>query len=97
MANGQEGEVLPVPCCPKETAMRLPSLAGVTKTSKRKKRALPAAGGLNVHPYTVALSLGKQIRFSAPLEQIAAELEAATRKGLPQGVDPAYATSHPAR
>jgi hypothetical protein len=38
--------------------------------------------GLHIHPYTVALSLGKQIRFSAPLEQIAAELEAVTQKRL---------------
>jgi len=30
----------------------------------------------------VALSLGKQIRFSAPLDQITAELEAATRRQL---------------
>jgi len=32
----------------------------------------------------VAVSLGKQIRFSAPLEQITAELEAVARKHLAQ-------------
>lgn len=68
----------------RHAGQRLPSLAGVTKGRKRKKRAEAPAIGLHVHPYTVALSLGKQIRFSAPLEQITAELEAVTRKGLPQ-------------
>ena len=43
-----------------------------------------ARAGLHIHPYTVALSLGKQIRFSAPLEQILAELRAVTRKRLTQ-------------
>ena len=42
------------------------------------------SAGLNIHPYAVALSLGKQIRFSASLEQITAELEAVTQKHLTQ-------------
>jgi hypothetical protein len=63
---------------------RLPSRAGLTKMRKRKKPAVTLSTGLHIHPYTVALSLGKQIRFSAPLEQIAAELEAVTQKCLTQ-------------
>jgi hypothetical protein len=35
----------------------------------------------------VASNLGKQIRFSAPLEEITAELEAVTRKHLAQKAD----------
>ena len=37
---------------------------------------------LDIHPYTLAVPLGKQIRFSAPLEQIRAELEALTQKQI---------------
>lgn len=50
------------------------------KTRKGKKLALPAATHLGIHPYTLALSLGKQIRFSAPVEEIIAELEAMAPK-----------------
>jgi hypothetical protein len=65
---------------------RLPSRPGPTKAPKGKKRPVARATGLHIHPYTVALSLGKQIRFSAPLEQIAAELDAATRKSFTREV-----------
>jgi hypothetical protein len=68
----------------RNVGQRLPSRPGLTKAPKRKKRAVNLASGLHIHPYTVGLSLGKQIRFSAPLEQIAAELEAVTRKSLAQ-------------
>ena len=69
----------------RNVGQRLPSRARVTKMRKAKKRAVSHAPGLHIHPYTVALSLGKQIRFSAPLEQITAELEAVTQKHLTQG------------
>ena len=68
----------------RKAGQRLPSRAGLTKMRKAKKRAVTRAPGLHIHPYTVALSLGKQIRFSAPLEQITAELEAVTQKHLTQ-------------
>ncbi|MDB6021106.1 MAG: hypothetical protein JWQ04_963 [Pedosphaera sp.] len=71
----------------RNAGQRLPSRAGVKKMRKAKKNSMPHAPGLHIHPYTVALSLGKQIRFSAPLEQITAELEAVTRKHLAQTVD----------
>ena len=59
----------------RNVGQRLPSQNRPTKTRKGKKLVLPAATHLGVHPYTLALSLGKQIRFSAPLEKITAELE----------------------
>jgi hypothetical protein len=62
---------------------RLPSRVGVTKPPKRKRSFAPRASGVHIHPYTLAVSLGKQIRFSVPLEQIAAELDAVTQKRLP--------------
>jgi hypothetical protein len=52
------------------------------KKLKSKKRSVVTAAGLHIHPYTVAVSLGKKIRFSAPLEQITAELEAVAQKHL---------------
>ena len=58
---------------------RLPGRAQVKKGRKAKPGAVTHASGLHVHPYTVGLGLGRQIRFSAPLEQITAELEVATR------------------
>jgi hypothetical protein len=70
----------------RNVGQRLPSRARVTKTRKAKKRAVTHARSLHIHPYTVALSLGKQIRFSAPLEQITAELEAVTQKHLIKAV-----------
>jgi hypothetical protein len=47
-----------------------------------KKNAVTHAPGLHIHPYTIALSLGKQIRFSAPLTQMAAELDGVIQKHL---------------
>jgi hypothetical protein len=62
----------------------LPSRPGGVKRQKGRKRVAPRTSGLHIHPYTLAVGLGKQIRFSAPVEEIAAELEEALRKCLPQ-------------
>ena len=66
----------------RKVGQRLPGRAPIKKARKAKKCAVGHASGLNMHPYTVGLSLGKQIRFSVPLEQITAELEATTRKHI---------------
>jgi hypothetical protein len=62
----------------------LPSRPGPAKRRRGRTRAAPCAASLHIHPYTLAVGLGKQIRFSAPLEEIAAELEEAMRKCLAQ-------------
>jgi hypothetical protein len=62
----------------------LPSRPGLAKRQRRRNRVVSSAAGLHVHPYTLAVGLGKQIRFSAPVEEIAAELEVALRKCLAQ-------------
>ena len=64
----------------------LPSRPGQAKRQRGKKRAASLAAGLHIHPYTLAVGLGKQIRFSAPVEEIAAELEVALRKCLAQEI-----------
>jgi hypothetical protein len=73
----------------RDPGQRLPGRSSFAK--KRKARASAArtfstnkAAGVQTHPYSIAVSLGKQIRFSAPLEQIAAELEAVAPKYLAQ-------------
>jgi len=61
----------------------LPSRAAArVKRTKAKKGAVAMPPGLASHPYTVALSLGKQIRFATPLEEITAELERATQLAI---------------
>ena len=70
----------------RNAGQRLPGRPRVTKMRKATKNAVTHSAGLNIHPYTVALSLGKQIRFSASLEQITAELEAVTQKHLTQRI-----------
>ena len=62
---------------------RLPGRTAVAKKSRKaKKTAVTSPPGLHVHPYTVALALGKQIRFSAPVEKLNTELDEATRQPL---------------
>jgi hypothetical protein len=68
----------------RKAGQRLPGRPQVKKVRKAKKGAVAHASGLHVHPYSVGLNLGRQIRFSAPLEQITAELEEATRRHLTQ-------------
>jgi len=69
----------------RNTGERLPGRPSGKTKRKTKKRAASDAPSLNIHPYTIALSLGKQIRFSAPLEEITAELDAITQKLLHPG------------
>ncbi len=63
---------------------RLPGWSPIATKRGGKKSAAAGSGGVHVHPYTIAVSLGKQIRFSAPMEQIVAELEAVSPKLLSQ-------------
>lgn len=57
---------------------RLPSRTGPLQPAKRKlrKREVAVPAGICAHPYTVALHLGKQLRFSVPVGEIKAELAA---------------------
>ena len=64
---------------------QLPSRAPVKRKGRRKAAEVAGSGSLHVHPYTLAVPLGRQIRFSAPVEQITAELEAVMQKNLTNG------------
>ncbi len=52
------------------------------KVAKAKRGALMAAPALAVHPYSVAVNLGRQIRFCVPLDEITNELDNALTKHL---------------
>jgi hypothetical protein len=69
----------------RDAGQRLPSRPGWAKRQRGRKRPASCAASLHVHPYTLAVGLGRQIRFCAPIAEIAAELEAAIRKSLAQG------------
>ncbi|HOW66471.1 MAG TPA: hypothetical protein P5186_22725 [Candidatus Paceibacterota bacterium] len=69
----------------REAGQRLPSRAEPGRKKKIKKGTEPGHARkpmLDIHPYSIGLSLGKQIRFSAPLQHLSSELEMATRKQL---------------
>lgn len=53
----------------------LPSRSRDTKTGKAKKKAVGMVAGISLHPYSVALELGKQIRFSVPLDDLTGQLD----------------------
>ena len=55
------------------------------KAAKAKRGAIAAAPALAVHPYSMAVNLGRQIRFCVPLDKITNELENALAKQLPAG------------
>ncbi len=59
---------------------RLPGQSHLGK--KRRTRKSGDAAGVSVHPYSIAVGLGKQIRFMAPMEQITGELEDRVTKYL---------------
>ena len=60
----------------------LPGRRGVKPLRKPGKHAVGRVAGLHVHPYTVAVGLGKQIRFSVPLETIVGELETLVKREI---------------
>jgi hypothetical protein len=71
----------------RDVGQRLPNRpqSARRQTGKPKQPGPARSATLHVHPYTLAVSLGKQIRFSTPVEQIAHELEAMLQKNLSSG------------
>ena len=68
----------------RSAGQRLPGRSPSGKKRRTRKSPASDATGVNVHPYAIAVGLGKQIRFSAPLEQITAELDVVATKYLTQ-------------
>jgi hypothetical protein len=64
----------------------LPSRPALKRRGRPTKSAVSAGTDLHIHPYTLALGLGRQIRFSVPLQEIAAELDGLTQRCLANGV-----------
>ena len=74
--DGMMGEI-------RANGQRLPSRKEPLKRAKGKKASeSDQKTFLNIHPYTIGLSLGKQIRFSASIEHISKELDTIMRKHL---------------
>ena len=68
----------------RSAGQRLPGRSHSGKKRRTRKPPASDAAGVKVHPYAIAVGLGKQIHFSAPLEQITAELEVVATKYLTQ-------------
>jgi hypothetical protein len=68
----------------REPGQRLPGRSNSAKKRKTRSSSANPASAMQTHPYSMAVSLGRQIRLSAPLQQIAAELEAVAPKILAQ-------------
>jgi len=60
----------------------LPGHPRPKRKGRVKKPEVSPATALHVHPYTLAVGLGRQIRFSVPLQDVAAELETLTQRRL---------------
>jgi hypothetical protein len=73
---------------PRDLGQPLPSRPAQRRRGRTKKLAETPATGLHVHPYTLAVGLGKQIRFSVPMQEVAAELERLTQPRLGNGAGP---------
>lgn len=56
-----------------------PVRATVTPSKKAKKKAIAAAPGLSVHPYALAVELGRRIRLSTPIGEVIEALNDRTR------------------
>lgn len=66
----------------------LPARTMPAKMPKAKRKALAFVAGLNIHPYSVALELGRMIRFSVPLPDVAARLKEKIAGALPATTEP---------
>ena len=53
----------------------LPARTVPHRKGRTKRQALGHVAGLHIHPYSVAVDLGRQLRFSTPIADITAELQ----------------------
>src|SRR5271165_3928756 len=70
----------------RDVGQPLTSRSGLKRRGRAKKSAVSAVTDLHIHPYTLAVGLGRQIRFSVPLQEIAEELDGLTQRYLANGV-----------
>jgi hypothetical protein len=72
----------------RDVGQPLPSRPVSKRRGRVEKAAVSSATGLHGHPYTLAVGLGKQIRFSVPLQEISAELDQLMRPRLADHASP---------
>jgi hypothetical protein len=58
----------------KPAGERLPSRISQPTRKRATRKAVGFAAGVMVHPYNVAVELGKSIRFNAPLPEVINQL-----------------------
>lgn len=61
----------------------LPRRAGPVRLAKAKRKAVGHVAGITLHPYSIALDLGRQIRHTVPLDEINRTLENKITQALP--------------
>lgn len=66
----------------KQESEKLPTFASKHTRSKAKKRDIGRVAGLAVHPYQIGVGLGREIRFSVPLEDVTNQLEQTVTKAI---------------
>ena len=62
----------------------LPKRAEPWKPAKAKKKAVAHVAGVTLHPYSVAVALGRQITFCVPLDSISQQLTDTIRGAIPE-------------
>ena len=73
---------------PRTVGQRLPEVAADARPVRAKRKAVARPPGLSVHPYTLAVSLGRQIRFAAPTAQLFEAIDRTIAGTLPANPNP---------
>ena len=63
---------------PRKPGTLLPPVSAPRMKRERRKRAVAVAPGLAIHPYTLAVELGRQIRLSTPIATVTKTLKERT-------------------
>lgn len=60
---------------PRLQGEQLPKRAVIQGRGRKTKAAVGHAAGLGIHPYSIALDLGQQLRFNVPVQEVTNQLE----------------------
>lgn len=71
-------------CDERRQGEQLPARKAPKRRKVRAKKGSVVPAGLSIHPYSMAIGLGKSVRFSASIESVKADLEETIQKQLPK-------------
>ncbi len=60
---------------PRKEGQMLPPRATIKGRGRKTKAAVGHAAGIGIHPYSIALELGAQLRFRVPVQEVTNQLE----------------------